>query len=291
MLATFGREAARFGASLVGAVLFAAALAALASSAPYADAFAARLWGALSLDFGASTMTGVDSLAEIASTLAASATLLAPGLLLAFVLGVPLGLVLADTKTRAFAMPLMQLGRAVPVFCGALLIAVAAAALVPDAEPGRDLSLRAAMAAGDARAILAALAAMAPLVLPIGLAGAGVVAAAVSGALAEALGEPYRESLHRLGLSQREILRAYVSRRALALAMTALGDVVLAAIAATAVVERLFDWPGAGAQFIHAAALENWPVVAALIFTIAVTRIAADFMGALVATALTGTSK
>jgi ABC-type dipeptide/oligopeptide/nickel transport system permease component len=107
----------------------------------------------------------------------------------------------------------------------------------------------------------------------------------------DALKEPYRESLSRLGISGREIVRTYVARRTLGLSLTSLGDVLLAAFAATAVVERLFDWPGAGAEFIHAAALRDWPVVAALVFVIAIVRVVTDLVSALAALALTGASR
>lgn len=284
MLAGIGREAARFGAGLAGTVVFAAALAALAGP----QSFPARLWSALTFDFGASTITGADSFSEIATPVAASAEILLPALALAFVVGVPLGLLLEERRAQMAVAPLMLIARAIPVFCGALLFAYVASRLFPGSEPGRGLSLRAAIATNDFGEIIAALAAAAPLVLPVALAGAGAVAAAVSGAVAEALREPYRDSLHRLGVGENEILRVYVARRALALSLTALGEVVLAAFAALAVVERLFDWPGAGAQFIQAAALQNWPVVAALVFVIAVARLTAELCGGLAAAALTG---
>ena len=296
MLGRLGREGAWFGASVAVAALFAAVLAALAvpgasaGAGAYAEAVVARLWGALSLDFGSSTISGADSLAEVVPALGAKSFVAGARLCLGLVLGVPLGLVLADRKTRPFAVPFVQLAAATPLFCGGLLIAFAAAALAPDVNPGEGSSLYAALLSGNPDGILRAAIAAMPLVLPIGLAGAGAVAGVVYGAIAQALGEPYREQLHRLGLGQREILRTYVSRRALALGMGALGDVVLALIAATAVVERLFDWPGAGAQFIRAAALENWPVVAALVFVIAMARIVADLVGRLLTIALTGGS-
>jgi ABC-type dipeptide/oligopeptide/nickel transport system permease component len=287
MLAIFGRETARFGAGLAGAVMFAAALAALAGS----TSFGTHVWDALSLEFGRSTLTGRDALAEILPALASSLVLLAPGLMLAFVIGVPLGLLLANRNTQSIFGPLMQLGRAVPVFCGALLIAVLVAAIIPSVETGRGVALRTALATNDAVVILGALAALAPLVIPIALAGAGAVASVVCGAMDEALGEPYRESLMRLGMSPTEILRVYVARRALAQSLTGLGDVFLAGVAATAVVERLFEWPGAGALFMHAAALHDWAVVAALVFMIAAARIVTDFVGAMTALILTGRSR
>jgi ABC-type dipeptide/oligopeptide/nickel transport system permease component len=205
---------------------------------------------------------------------------------------VPLGILMAERNTQPIVGPLVQLGRAVPVFCAALLFAVAAAALVPGVEPGRGMVvLRDAVAANDSGAIMAALAAMAPLVLPVALAGAGAVASVVCGAMQEALAEKYRQSLQELGIGTREILRIYVARRALALSAASVGDVLLVMVGAMAIVERVFSWPGAGAQFIHAAALHDWPVAAALAFVIAVARIVVDFAGALASAALTGATR
>jgi peptide/nickel transport system permease protein len=290
MLAIVGRQTARFGAGLIGAVVFAAALAAL-GAAGFTDALIDRVVGIASLDFGPSTISGSDSFASIIPTLADSAILFLPGLGLALVLGVPLGVLLADKHTQAVAGPLTQLARAVPVFCAALLFGVIAAAFLPGIEPGRGMSVQDAIATHNLDTIMEALAAMAPLVLPIALAGAGAIAAIVCGAMEEALGENYRQSLQELGIGPREILRTYVARRALALSLAAVGDVLLVTVGALAIVERLFDWPGAGAQFIHAAALHDWPVVGALVFVIALGRIVADFIGGLMSTALTGSAQ
>ncbi len=290
MLAIIGRQTARFGAGIIGAVVFAAALAAL-GAAGFTDAFVDRVAGIVSLDFGRSTITGTDSFASIIPALHDSMILLVPGLGLALLLGVPLGVLLAEKRTQTVTGPLTQLARAVTVFCGALLFGVIAAAFIPGTETGRGISVQDAIATHNLDTIMAALAAMAPLVLPIAFAGAGAIASIVCGAMEEALGENYRRSLQELGISPREILRTYVARRALALSLAAIGDVLLVTVGALAIVERLFDWPGAGAQFIHAAALHDWPVVGALVFVIAVARIVADFVGGLMSTALTGSAQ
>jgi peptide/nickel transport system permease protein len=287
MLAIIGRQTARFGVGIIGAAVFAAALAAL-GMAGFTDAFIDRIAGVVSLDFGPSTITGADSFASIMPAVRDSMILLVPGLALALVLGVPLGVLLAEKHTQAIAGPLAQLARAVPVVCAALLFGVVAAAFIPGVEPGRGMSVEDAIATHNLDTVVAALAAMAPLVLPIAFAGAGAVASIVCGAMEEALGENYRRSLQELGIGPREILRTYVARRALALSLAAIGDVLLVTVGALAIVERLFDWPGAGAQFIHAAALHDWPVVGALVFVIGVARIVADFVGGLMSTALTG---
>ena len=277
MLGVFARETLRFAAGLFCAALFAAALAAFGGGA-----LAGRLWQVVSLNLGAPALD---------DALIASASLLLPGLLLAFAFGVPLGIALAARRTRRFAVPLAQAGGAVPVFCAALGFALLVNALIPGAGPARDASLPAAIASGSANSIFATLAALLPLVLPIGLAGAGAIAAALNRSIAEGLNEPYRESLLRLGMDRREILRVYVVRRALARAVTSLGELMLAAIGATAIVEHLFAWPGAGDMFIAAAARGAWPVVAGLAFVAAAISLAAQFAGAVLSTTLTGTSR
>jgi peptide/nickel transport system permease protein len=91
-----------------------------------------------------------------------------------------------------------------------------------------------------------------------------------------------------MGLGERDILRGFAARHALALTLKDAGDVLLALFAGIAVVEWVFGWPGAGAQFVHAVALEDWPEAAAIVFVIALLRMAADLIGGLAAGALLG---
>ena len=290
MLKTVGREAARVFAGLAGAAILAAAFGAAAIPHDrgfwnHLGAMGTWLWRALSLDFGKNA--DGDALAQVGPALGASVSLLAPALLLAFLIGIPLGVLLADRRTRAYVAPPMLLGRAVPVFCGGLLIAALAMASTPSVIPGHA-SLDAALSSRDGPAAATALLSLAPLILPIALTAAGALALAIATAMSNALAEPYRESLHRLGMTQRDVLRHYVARRTLATAFASLGNVALAAIGATAVVERLFDWPGAGALFMDAASGGDWSVIAVLVLVIATARIVADFIASLASTAITG---
>jgi peptide/nickel transport system permease protein len=147
-------------------------------------------------------------------------------------------------------------------------------------------SLFTALATHDMGNLLAALKAIAPPGLTVGLAGAGAVALSWRNALEIAGAEPYRDGLRRLGLSDSDILRIYVTRHAIALTLADLADIVLAVFAAAAVAEWIFAWPGAGAAFIHAVALDDWAVAAVIVFVIAVIRATADFAGPVAAHAL-----
>jgi len=278
-------------ASIAGAALLAAAIAALgqpgalASASDFLGTMLAKVPDVFLFDVGQSSISGLTARIETGPAFLASLELLLFATPIAFIAGVPLGSALADPATRPFVAPVVQFAGSSPVFCGALLIGVVFARLWP-AHSGEVPSLFAAIAAHDTNAFLEALRTIAPAGVTVGLAGAGAVALAWRNALETASGEPYRDGLRRLGLSDAEILRVYVARQALALALADLADIVLAIFAADAVAEWIFSWPGAGAAFIHAVALEDWAVAAVIVFVIAVIRAGADFAGPVAAHAL-----
>lgn len=288
------RRAALLAASLAGAALFAAAVASLgepgatASAGAFVSALLAKAPGAFAFDLGQSTISGLAAAVDAAPAFMASLELLIVGTLIAIIVGVPLGMALASPDTRMMVAPAVQLAGSLPVFCAALLIGFILAPLMPANESGNAPSLFAAFAAHDTDALFAALLAIAPAGITVGLAGAGAVALSWRNALDVAAAEQYRDGLRRLGLSDLEILNFYVARHALALTLRDLPDILLALFAAAAVAEWTFAREGAGAAFIHAVALEDWAVAAIILFVIAIIRSAADFAGPLAAYALIG---
>jgi len=284
-------RAAMLIASIAGAALVAAAVAALgqpgalASAGDFFGALLAKAPDVFLFDVGDSSISGLTARIETGPAFLASLELLLFALPIAFLVGVPLGSALADPKTRPIVAPIVQLAGSLPVFCTALLIGIVFAQLWP-AHAGDVPLLFAAIASHDTGALIAALQAIAPAGVTVGLAGAGAVGLAWRNALETASAEPYRDGLRRLGLSDAEILRVYVVRQALALTLADLADIMLAIFAADAVAEWIFAWPGAGAAFIHAVALEDWAVAAVIVFVIAVIRAGADFAGPMAAHAL-----
>jgi len=279
---------ALLGANLAGAAIFAAALAALAVPAAQAsliDFLAAaieKIPAAVLLDFGTSRISGLPAMEAAAPALQATFELFAIGAIVGTLLGVPLGLALAAAPTRRIAAPIVQLAGSVPLFGAALAAGMALAYLLPIAGPAADtMSVRAAFASADPSALAATLAAVAAPALTIGLAGAGAVGLALRNAVERAGAEPYRRGLRRLGIPKGQIFGLYVARRALALLLRDAGDIVLALFTAAAVAEWVSGWPGAGAEFVQAVALKDWPVAGAIVLVFAAVRFAADFIGAL----------
>ena len=285
-------RAAMLAASIAGAALLAAAIAALgqpgalASAADFLGAMLAKAPDVFLFDVGQSSISGLTARIETGPAFLASLELLLFAAPIALIVGVPLGATLADPATRPFIAPIVQVAGSLPVFCAALLIGIFFAQLWPLSLGGEVPSLFTAIAAHDTNMLFAALRAITPAGVTVGLAGAGAVALALRNALENAGSEPYRDGLRRLGMSDGEILCVYVARQALALTLADLADIILAIFAAAAVAEWIFAWPGAGAAFIHAVALEDWAVAAVILFVIAVIRAGADFAGPVAAHAL-----
>jgi ABC-type dipeptide/oligopeptide/nickel transport system permease component len=257
-------------ASMLGAALFASAIAAFAvpaaqnSVGSYAVVAVLKMPQLLLLRPGASALAGTTALAAVTPALAASLTVMLPSLLIAIALGTLLGFLLTLGETRALLAPLFQLIASIPIFCASLMIAAGFALLrMP-------------------------VAVTAPIIATLSLAVAGAVARAVFAAQRSAAPPPYIDGLARMGLSRRQIVGYYVARPTLAVALRDAGNILLALFAATAVVESVFSWPGAGAGFIRAVALGDWNVVAVLIMIMAAARFTVDLAAGLLSQALLG---
>jgi peptide/nickel transport system permease protein len=285
------RQLGLFAASLLGAAILAAGIAALTVpnatlTAPnFFTALFAKLPGIFRLDFGVSAIAGMPALAALAPALALTGQLLLASAILTLVAGLPAGLLLADERLRGAAAPLLQAAGAIPIFCVAMVFAVA-----QGHSPGGPVTPGSlfALFSTDKNAQAFAFNHFAAPVLIVGLSGASVLALSLWRALGVAQAQPYREGLRRMGMSERDIFTGFAVRHALALTLKDAGNVLLALFAGIAVVEWVFGWPGAGAQFVHAVALEDWPEASAIVFLIAGLRIAADLAGGLAAGALLG---
>jgi len=134
--------------------------------------------------------------------------------------------------------------------------------------------------------VVRALPAFGSPVLIVGAAGAAAVELAIRRAARMAATAPYRDGLRLMGLGAFEIDRLYLAPRVLAGLFASLGEVALSLIAATAVAEWVFDWPGAASLFIHSAALHDWNVAALVLLVLASLVLTVGFIGAVAARAL-----
>lgn len=286
------REAARLALGLFGAIVMTAMIAALSVSAawhgawPFVLATIARLADYAYLDFGMSSVSGLPVADEIARTLPATLALATAGIVIALLLGVPIGLAFGAGPARRAAAPLIQIVAAAPVFCASLALAYLAAryhwpltmangqgASVPDFAASPDIASRALKVA-----VLPA--------LTVGLAGAASVQLALRRAASLTSREPYRNGLRRMGLSVLEIDRVFVVPQVIAGVAASLGELTLALFSAAAVAEWVFAVPGAAVLFVKSVALGDWTLAAPILSLFAAITMFAEFLGRVTAHAL-----
>lgn len=84
-----------------------------------------------------------------------------------------------------------------------------------------------------------------------------------------------------MGLGRFEVDRIYMVPQVAAGLLHSLGEVTSSLLAAAAVAEWVFSWPGAVVLFLKSVALHDWAVAAVVLLTFAVLTVSADFIGRL----------
>lgn len=275
-------RAAQLLASLIGVAVLASVLEAVPQAShgfwPFAAAFAAALGEILRGSAGTSTVTGASALHEVARALPSTLQLLGAGALIAFLVGLPLGILLSASRTLRAAAPLIQIVAATPVFVAALMLIWIAVRVLhwADASQTSALSWTALIKSEGWEAALRAFALPA---LTVGLAGAASVQLSLRRSAATALSASYRDGLRMLGLSTFDIDLRYATPEIFSGLLHDLGDVVLALISAAAVAEWVFNRNGAAVLFLKSAALSDWNVAAAVLAVFAAITLVTGFIG------------
>ena len=279
------REAAHLLLGLLGAILLAAMIAALTvpeawhSAEAYGAAVLGRLIAFLHLDFGTSAISGVTVYDELARTLPVTLALATAGIVIALLIGAPVGILFGAGPARRAAAPLIQVVAAAPIFCASLgLIALATHFNWPVAMAGGGGARLSDLSAGPEIAARALKVALLPAVT-VGLAGAATVQLALRRTAAESSRKPYRMGLRRMGLTALEIERVYVVPEVLSGLLASLGEITLALFAAAAVAEWVFAAPGAAVLFVKSLALGDWTLAGAILAVFAAIKFGADFVG------------
>ncbi len=272
-------QGVQFALSLVGAMALAALLVAFSHHVhgvwPFLSVFADTLTNAFKGDFGRSTASGQPALHTVLLQLPATLQLVGAGALIAFVIGVPLGIFLSASRIARAAAPLMQIVAAVPVFCAALaLIFLSVHVLHWNAPWQTD--------AGASNALRS----FALPALTVGAVGIAIVQLALRRKAAMAFAAPYRAGLRMMGLGAFEIDLRYVLPELLGALAASLGEIALALLSAAAVVEWVFNRHGAAILFLKSAASQDWNVAALVLLIFAAIKLLADFIGAVAARVL-----
>jgi peptide/nickel transport system permease protein len=283
------REAGRLALGLLGALLMAAAMAALADPRAgggivgFAVAWGRTLGAAATFDLGNSTITGIGVMGEIVAHLPLTLGLVAEGFVVALAVGIPIGFLFGAGPARRAASPLVQVVSASPIFVAALAFAAAAFHLlhwpVPIGSGAKSGLVLLPHAPGEFAAALLP-------VLTVGLAGAGAAQLALRRAAALTADAPWRTQLRRMGLTAWDVERAYIIPQVLAGLLASLGEVMLALLSAAAVTEWVFNYAGAADLFVKSVALHDWRVAAAILFVFAALTMTAHFIGVCAARAV-----
>jgi peptide/nickel transport system permease protein len=279
-------QAGKLIASLIGAMLLAAVLAGLSRHVhgfwPVLGAYSDTAWNMLRGKFGDSSVTAHTALGDVGAVLPATLQLVLAGLVIALVIGVPLGAILSASRMLRAAAPLMQIIAAAPVFCAALgLIWVSVNVLHWPAPAAASVLPWSSLGQADAWNGTLRLFALPALI--VGAAGAACVQLSLQRTAAKVSNAPYRAGLQMMGLRALEIDLRYVVPEFAAGLLRALGEVVLALLAAAAVAEWVFDRDGAAVLFLKSVSFGDWHVVALILLIFAGLKFTADFVGQIAA--------
>ncbi len=218
------------------------------------------LWRALHGDFGTSVLTGQPVLAEIVPRIAVTAEVTVLAVLLAGLLAVPLGCLMATTRSRgadAAVRVATITGITVPSFWLGTLLLYGAAVLAPGVAPPGWVDLVDDPAGNLRRVTLP--------VLALALPALAALARVVRAAMLEAMAQDYVRTARAKGLPPRAVVGVHALRNALLPFLTNLGVIAGYLFGGSVVVEQVFALPGLGRLVVGAVAERNVPLVQAVV--------------------------
>lgn len=216
-------------------------------------------------DLGFSFLTQRPVASEIARTFPSTMLLAMSGLLVATLIGVPLG-VLAATKQGtvidSLSMLVALLGLSVPVFVtGLMFIYLFSFRLGWFPVAGQH---------GFNSLILPAVA--------LGLPSGAEVARMTRSSMLEQLSLDYLRTARAKGLKEFHIVYGHAFRNALIPIVTVLGLRLGHLLAGTVVIETIFSWPGLGSLILDAVLFRDYPLIRGGVLFIAVVFVAVNLL-------------
>jgi ABC-type dipeptide/oligopeptide/nickel transport system permease component len=194
----------------------------------------------------------------IRASLPVSVQLGLASLLFAIVIGVPLGMIAAlkrNTWIDYTASLVTVIGIATPPFVRvSLLIVILALALRWVPTGGWNGLL-------DPRIVIPAIA--------IGSGPAAILARYTRASLLEALGQEYMRTAHAKGLRDPAIVLVHATRNALIPVVTVAGVTLANVITGSLFVERIYDVPGIGRQFVDSVSGRDYPLLLGIVLVFA----------------------
>ena len=234
--------------------------------------------GLLQGDLGRSLVTREPVSAEFVQLFPATVELALAALLIALLIGLPLGISAALKRGSwfdQFVMALATVGNSMPVFWwGLILIMFFSVGLewTPvsgrigiefDLNPVTGFALIDSLLSDEAGAFPSALLHLVLPALVLGTIPMAVIARMTRSALLEVLREDYMRTARAKGLSRPRVVVVHGLRNALVPVITVLGLQVGSLLGGAVLTETIFSWPGIGKWLIDAIARRDYPVVQA----------------------------
>jgi ABC-type dipeptide/oligopeptide/nickel transport system permease component len=219
---------------------------------PILNQYTAFLQGAVTGDLGRSYLTGQPVITMIGDAITPTFMLAGSAMLIALVIGVPLGMLAAlrrnsfwDNASRLIAL----LGVSIPVFWLGVQFQILFGLQLkwlPVSGPGYDQHL-----------ILPA--------VTTSLATLALLTRMTRSSMVEQLGLDYIRTARGKGLSGRAVVVRHALRNALLPVVTVWGGSLANLLSGTLLVEVLFSWPGMGRLLVQAINTRDYPLVQALV--------------------------
>lgn len=224
-------------------------------------------------DLGTSFVTNRAVAGDILLRIPRTLQIVAPAVLLAAVIGIPLGIVASTHRARladAVASITSVVAFSLPAFVsGLLLVALFAIKLqlVPSGgyvAPSRDF-----------------VAFLSRIVLPVvtlAVSPAGMLVRMTRSSTLEQLGLDYVTTARAKGLKDRTVLYRHVLRNSLIPVVTSLGLQAGMMFAGSVIVENVFNWPGVNALLLQSVLDRDYPVIQGVILVVSIMFICINLL-------------
>jgi dipeptide transport system permease protein len=257
---------------------------------PLIEQYGLFVWNAVRGDLGVSILSGRSVSAEFLERFAATAELGLLALLLATLLGVPLGIFAALNRGRLFdrlSMGLAVSFYSMPIFWwGLMAIVIFSVKLEWLPVSGRigmehDVAARSGLLLLDSwlmpssfeESWAAFKSVLHHLILPaivLATVPLAVIARMTRSSLLEVLGEDYVRTARAKGLSGFRVVAIHALRNALIPVVTVIGLMLGTILTGAILTETIFSWPGLGRWLVSAVLARDYPVIQGGILLVAV---------------------
>ncbi|MFC2095285.1 ABC transporter permease [Candidatus Bipolaricaulota bacterium] len=223
---------------------------------PLAEQYVKFLRQVVKLDFGRSIQTRLPAAEQVLMRFPATMLLAFSSLLLAALIGIPLGILAAVNRGKmldGMAVSISLIGQSIPVFWIALILILLLGVFWPILPPSGY---------GTARHLILP-------VLTIALFLIAGITRVTRTSMIEVLPQMYLTAARAKGLSERTVILKHALRNASIPIITQLGLQMRFVLGGSVVVESIFGWPGLGQLLAHAAFERDYPLVIATTFFVA----------------------